>query len=184
MILTLLNDKVVYKVLLLISQIPGRGYKIGELKNSLKMNNSSLYKALDKLKFYRVLEQKKTIYKLNFSNPKTQKVLDIVKEDIKHLKGINPTILPILFELLDMVDTTTTISQVILFGSYVKRTENSRSDIDIVIISSENIDLFEVTNILQEKYDKKIEFHYFLESEFKNSSRLIQEIQRDGVELI
>ena len=51
MLVNILNDRIVWKLLLLISYQKGRGYRFLELKKALNMNNSSLYKALDKLKF-------------------------------------------------------------------------------------------------------------------------------------
>ncbi len=182
MILTLLNDKIVWRIILLISYSKGRGYKFSELKNALELNNSSLYKALTKLEFYKIIKKEKTIYKIDFNNPLSEKLFDIVDFDKKKFNNLDQKALEIVFDFLSNIDQNTNIINVILFGSYVKKTNTINSDIDIAIISKKSIDLFDISYQIEEKYHKKLELHYFLENEFKNSkSKLIEEIKRDGI---
>lgn len=183
MITNILNDKVTYKVLLFISYLPGRGYKYNELKSILNMNNSSLYKILHKLEFYNIITKDKFI-KMNFNNTLTNQILELIDLDKKRFNnlGFMPTLL--LIDFLSNIDKIDNISQVILFGSYAKKTNTINSDIDIAIISKEKIDLFEIAYKLEENYNIKIELHNFLDKDFKeNSNKLIQEIKRDGIYL-
>ncbi len=185
MILTLLNDKVVWRVILFISYSKGRGYQIKDFKEGLNINNSSLYKALDKLEFYNIIIKKNTIYKINFNNSTSHVLFDIIDEMKKKFNNLDQKVLEIILDFVSKVDQQTQIKDIIIFGSYVKKTNHKNSDIDVAIISSEKIDLYELSYLLEEKYDKKIELHYFLQKEFQNnSSKLIQEIKRDGISII
>ncbi len=185
MIINILNDKVVWKFLLLISYSPGRGYKYNEIKESLKLNNSSLYKVLHKLEFYNLIKKENNIIKLDFTNPNTQFLLEIIEKDKKKFNNLTFKAILVITDFLSMIDKNTTIKEVIIFGSYAKRTNKEESDIDIAIISKEKIDLFEYSYKIEEEYKIKLEIHNFTEKEFKNNnSKLIEEIKRDGIYLL
>lgn len=185
MILTLLNDKIVWRILLFISYSKGRGYKFSEFKENLNLNNSSLYKALDKLEFYKIIKKKKTIYKIDFNNQLSEKIFEIIEFDKQKFNNLDQKALEIIFEFISEINQKIEIKNIILFGSYVKKTNTKNSDIDIAIISKEKIDLFEIAYKIEEKYNKKIELHYFSESDFKKTkSKLIEEIKRDGIYIV
>ena len=84
------------------------------------------------------------------------------------------------------------IAQVILFGSYAKRTYTDSSDIDVAIILKEkspNDELLitEVIDKLDKRFGKEIQPHYYSEEEFDKSNKidkLAQEIVRDGISLV
>ena len=184
MIINLLNDKVTYKVLLLISYAPGRGYKYSEIKSALNMNNSSLYKIIHKLSFYDVIKKENNFLKFNFNNPLSEQILNVIEIDKKRWNnlGFKPTL--ILLDFLSQIDKREEIENVILFGSYAKKTNTQKSDIDIAIISKDKIDLFEIAYNLEETYSVKIEIHNFATKDFKEkSNKLIREIVRDGIYL-
>ena len=184
MIINILNDSLVWRVLLLISYSKGRGYRFSEIKNELKMNNSSLYKILDKLEFYEIIEKKNNIIKINFLNPISEKLFEIIEIDKKKFNGIDFKIILILIDFISKIDRINSIKNIYLFGSVAKRTNTKNSDIDIAIIYKKNEpDLFEIIYKFEEKYGQKIEIHQFEEKDFKNNkkSKLIEEIKRDGI---
>lgn len=184
MLINILNDKVTYKVLLLISYAKGRGYKYNEIKSALNMNNSSLYKILHKLEFYNIIKKEKNNIKINFNNSLSEEIFNIIELDKKKWNnlGFKPTL--ILIDFLSNIDKRNHIKKVILFGSYAKKTNTTTSDIDLAIISTKKIDLFDITYKLEEIYNIKIEIHNFTTKHFKEkSNKLIQEITRDGIYL-
>ncbi|MCD4696586.1 MAG: nucleotidyltransferase domain-containing protein [Bacteroidales bacterium] len=70
-------------------------------------------------------------------------------------------------------------SQVILFGSYAKGTNNENSDIDVAVVLKEFDNTFDVQldlMRLRRKIDSRIEPHPFKLSEFNNSNPLVHEI--------
>lgn len=185
MISTILNDKVTWKILFEFSYAKGKGYRATELKKSIGINNASLYKVLDKLDFYKIIFKENSFYKIDFTIPLSEKLFDIIEQDKKKFNYIDKNAIFILIDFLEKIDSFTAIKQIYVFGSYAKRTNSIYSDIDIAIISKEKIDLFEIIYPLENKYDKTIEIHNFLEKEFsKNNSKLIEEIKRDGIALL
>jgi len=79
------------------------------------------------------------------------------------------------------------IDAVILFGSYAKGTNNTDSDIDIAVVSSDIKDKFDdgaKLISLTWGVDTRIEPHLILTEEFKeNETPFIDEIIRTGIEL-
>lgn len=184
MLINILNDKVTYKVLLLISYAKGRGYKYSEIKEVLHMNNSSLYKILHKLEFYGIIKKENNFIKINFNNPLSEELFNIIEFDKKKFNNLGFKSTLILIDFLSEIDKEEKIGEVILFGSYAKKTNTLTSDIDIAIILKEKLDLFDISYKFEENYKIKLEFHYFTKEEFnKKNNKLIEEIKRDGIYL-
>ena len=84
------------------------------------------------------------------------------------------------------------LEQVILFGSYAKRTFSKDSDIDVAIITQEKSadDELLITDIidrLHKRFRKEIQPHYYTAKEFKElakKNKLVKEIVKDGVRLL
>ncbi|MCH8520289.1 MAG: nucleotidyltransferase domain-containing protein [Nanoarchaeota archaeon] len=180
MIVTLFQDKVVYKLLVFMIFVKGRGYAFNDFKTHLKLSNISIYKALSKLEFYGIINKKGVVYKLDLSNEYTKYVCSIIEEDLKRFEGLEQRVILILLEFLSLIDTISSIKQIIIFGSYAKRTQTIHSDIDIAIISSTFVDVFEFAYKIEEKYGVHLEIHNFTVKDF-SSSTLIKEIKRDGI---
>jgi len=185
MILTLLNDKIIWRVLLLISNVKGRGYKFNDFKSSLKINNSSLYKSLNKLMFYKVIKKDGVYYKVDFNCDLTQNLFELIDFDKKKFNNMSYNAIECIMDFLSRIDEELKIKEVYVFGSYVRKTNNLNSDIDVAIISTEEVDLFDIVYSLEEKCGLKLEIHNILEKNFsKHSMGLIGEIKRDGIKLI
>ncbi len=74
------------------------------------------------------------------------------------------------------------VKKAILFGSYAKNTQTSKSDIDLVIDSNGtllNIYFYGLLEELVEKLQKNIDL--FEISEIQKDSRIYKDIQREGV---
>jgi len=154
------------------------------LKEALNMNNSSLYKALNKLEFYQIITKNKKFIRVDLTKKESELLFEIIEFDKKKFNNLDPKTIEIILNFLSRIDSNVEVKQILLFGSYAKHTNSVSSDIDLAIISSEKIDLFEHAYSIEEKYGKKIELHHFTENEFKKSSKLIEEIKRDGIELL
>ena len=85
-------------------------------------------------------------------------------------------------ELLSEVLNNTEVKKAILFGSYAKNTQTSRSDIDLVIDSEGkllNIYFYGLLEDLVQKLQKNIDL--FEISEIQKNSKIYQDIQKEGV---
>ena len=84
--------------------------------------------------------------------------------------------------------TFSNLEKVYLFGSFVKNSENTESDIDVALILSDLNDTqrFEIQVELMKiayKYDVRIEPHPISSSNFNRSNPFSAEILNTGVEL-
>jgi uncharacterized protein len=80
------------------------------------------------------------------------------------------------------------IQSIYLFGSYLKGTNDSDSDIDIAVIADDLTgDLFEDTIKLMKyrrQVDNRIEPHPFLTSEFNEQNPIAKEIMDTGTKIV
>lgn len=181
-----LIDKNCLKILLLFSMSPGRKRIRREIKEEGKFNNITLDYALNKLVFFKMLNEKKKIYSLELEN-------SFIKEFIEKRKSLSNLPLNIQYMLLDFIDKISLfkkIKSIILFGSYSKLIFTDKSDLDIAIIFDDNIvnqtslekKIFQIKQDLSKKYSKEIECHYFLDSDMKHKEDpLIKDIIRNGI---
>lgn len=186
MIVTLFQDKVVYKLLVFMIFVKGRGYTFNDFKTHLKLSNISIYKALSKLEFYGIIKKNGVVYKLDLSNEYAVYVCSIIEKDMKRFEGLEQGVILLLLEFVSLIDTISSIKNVIVFGSYAKRTQTKHSDIDIALISLNPVDVFEFAYKIEEKYKVHLEIHNFSVKDFSSSasSMLIKEIKRDGIYII
>lgn len=76
----------------------------------------------------------------------------------------------------------TDVEKAILFGSYAKNTQNSKSDIDILIDSNGKIKglrFFAIIDMIREKFDKDVDV--IEKSEIEKNSKIEKEIERTGI---
>ncbi len=191
-----LGTRTSWKILFVLSEAPGKGITRKEIKSLTKIGNKVLSKFLILLeRFDLIISSKigKTLfYKMNLSNPYSQKILEIIKIEKRELNNPDFYVLNIsrefLYELTNV--NLDNLRKVILFGSYAKRTYTKESDIDIAIVLKEknNGDELLITEIidnLNKRFKKDIQLHYFTEKEFKESKeKLVKEIIKDGIILV
>jgi len=78
------------------------------------------------------------------------------------------------------------VEKAYIFGSYVKGTMRTDSDIDLAIIFKKLNDTFDMQvklMKLRRKFDTRIEPHAFRESDFEISNPLANEILKTGLEI-
>lgn len=193
-----LGTKSAWKILFVLAEAPGKAVDRKEIRRLTKLGNKVLTKFLLLLeKFDMILVSKigKTYnYKLNLSNPFVEEILDLIKLEKRKLNNPDFIILNILRELVYELTNVNlkNLKEVILFGSYAKRTHHRESDIDIAIILKEkNVNdellITAVIDKLKKRFKKEIQPHYYTEKEFKDlkkKDKLVQEILRDGIKLM
>ena len=184
MIANILNNKSVWKFLLLASYSPGSGYTRGELLKLTNWNNLSLDRVLKKLVFYNIIKKEGRIIKLNFEDSKTEVIMDLIEQEKRKLNYPSYELFLIMTEFLRLVENKQ-ISAIYLFGSWAKKTASKSSDIDLAIFSKDKLNLIEVQDKIEQRFDVKLQLHYFKEEIFENRKNpLIQNILKEGVRLV
>jgi predicted nucleotidyltransferase len=180
MITNIINNKSVWKLLALISYSPGAGYTRKEIIKLLNWNNLTLDRTLEKVNFYNIIIKNKRVIKLNFENPDTSKLLDIMEYEKKKMNFPSFELFILLKDFLRLIESKN-IKNIYLFGSHAKKIASVNSDIDIAIFSNEKINLIEAKQTISDHYEKEIQLHYFKSNE-KNI--IIEEVIKHGVKLI
>jgi len=182
-------NKDIAKVLTFFSVSPGSKLTRNEIKEKTKINNAPLDKALEALLNNKILTKEKRLLSLNFENNNMKKALSIIKKEHTRFKDIP---LNVYYSLLDISSKIAGIGNVInayLFGSYAKLIYTEKSDIDLAIVTSKDdkpaVKLIKGYVIkIEEKYDKKIELHFFEKKDMKQKDPIIKEILRNSVEML
>lgn len=184
----LLFDTDCFKILSMFSISPGSGFKRNQIKETTKLNNVPLDKALCKLLRSEILKSDKKVYRINFENDNSKKVLEIVTKQHKELKELPLNVYFLLIDLVDSLSTTKKI-EVYLFGSYSKLIYKEKSDVDIAVLTLENCKVDRLSKIskkLEKTYGKRVEIHDFIKNDFYKNKRdpLVKDILQNGIRLI
>lgn len=181
----LIFDKEVFKILTIFSLMPGGRFFRKELKEKTKMNNVTLDAALNILINARIIIKKGRYLSLNLENSK--QILDIIKNNYKKLKELP---INVYFSIIDFVSFISRFGniEVYLFGSYSKLVYKDTSDIDIAIISTNNLNrkmLAKSIQKIEKRFNKAVEIHYFDSNFYKNKKDpLVNDILKNGIKLI
>lgn len=87
---------------------------------------------------------------------------------------------------IDSISKKYQIENVILFGSFAKKTNNDNSDIDLAILFKNVDDIIDLQielMCLRSDDDLLIEPHPFILSDFNITNPLVAEILRNGIEI-
>lgn len=193
-----LGTKSAWRILFVLAEAPGKAVERKEIQGLTGLGNKALAKFLLVLeRFDLVLSDKigrAYTYKLNMANPLTGKILDVILLEKQGLNNPDFAVLTILREFVYEVTNIRleNIEQVILFGSFAKRTHHAGSDIDVAIIVKEKdmndeILVADAVGRLKARFGREIQPHFFTGKEFKESrtsSTLVQEIIKDGIRLM
>ncbi|MFH1398482.1 MAG: nucleotidyltransferase domain-containing protein [Candidatus Woesearchaeota archaeon] len=180
MIFNLLSTSA-WKLLLFVSYSPGSGYTRGELLRLMEWNNLSLDRTLKRLLFYKILQKKGRVIKLNFAEPSTIIILDLIEQEKKRLNFPPYGLFLVVSEFVRMAEGQP-IQAIYLFGSWAKKTAARYSDIDLAVFSQEGLDLSNVQDAIEQKKGVKLQVHYF--KDLKSQNPLIKNILKEGVMII
>jgi uncharacterized protein len=187
-----------WKIMLILSEAPGKAISRKEIQKFTRIGNKALIKFLMTLEKFEIILVEKIgksyYYKLNMENIFVNHMLELIHAEKKQLNNPNINILGILREFtyeLTNIDLDN-IQNVILFGSYAKRTYNDNSDIDIAIIlkekdSNDELLITDAIDRINKRFKKEIQPHYYTIKEFDTSSKksgLAREILKDGIKLM
>ncbi len=191
-----LGTRTAWKILLVLAEAPGKAVTRKEIRTLTNAGNKVISKfllLLEKNQLVTVTKIGKTNhYKINMSNPFTEHILKLIKQEKNELNNPDFTILNILRDFTYELTNTDleNIDSIILFGSHAKRTATDKSDIDVAVILNKknpNTELLitEIIENIKKRYKKEIQPHYYHKTEFeKDKSKLAQEIRKDGIQLL
>lgn len=193
-----LGSKAIWRILLVLSDLPGRGVTREEIRKFTKLGSKSLTDSLKNLKEFDITkaakEGKITYYKLNLASKFTAQIIELCRLEKEKLNNLNFEIGIILREFTRMCLDVIEPKKIILFGSSVKTRHRKDSDIDICIITEKKIKvendlrLEHAAEKIENRFKRNIQMHIFTEQEFeklKTSKNLLaSEIARDGIVII
>jgi len=191
-----LGTRTSWKILLVLSESPGKAVSRKEIRNLTRLGNRVITKFLILLEKFGVVMCTKIgkvyYYKLNLTNPFTKYILDIITQEKKELNNPDFFILNILREFLYELTNINleNLYNVILFGSYAKRTYTKNSDIDVaIILENKNLEeeliITDLIEKLNKRFKKEIQPHYYTKKEFEEKKEnIIKEIIKDGINLM
>lgn len=183
MIPSILNNKTTWYFLILASYSSGSGYTRKEIKELTNLDNLSLDKVLRKLLFHKIIRREKRVIKLNFDNPETQIILDLINQEKIRLNQPSYELFMIIIEFMHLIENNY-IDFIYLFGSHAKKTASQHSDIDIAIFSQQNINLIKEEERIETKFNKELQIHYFKTEDLKSKNKIIENILKDGVKIL
>jgi predicted nucleotidyltransferase len=99
----------------------------------------------------------------------------------------NEEVLTLVKEYVDaVISNKIPVAQVYLFGSILKESNDSDSDIDVALFlkkMSDEIDLLNQLMRIRRNFDLRIEPHAFLENDINNGNPFINKIVRTGLRI-
>jgi predicted nucleotidyltransferase len=182
-----LFDLDVLKVFSVFSLSPGSRLKRKLIKEKTFIPNVILDKTLAELINYKFLKLEKEGYSLNFENKKINEIIKLVSEQHSRFKQLPLREYFIILHIKEELSKIWGIGDVYLFGSYAKLIFTDKSDIDIAIISNEDIknQVKATAEKLEKRFKKRIEIHFFGSNLYNNKrDLLVKEILQHGVKMI
>lgn len=195
-----LGTRSAWKILLLMSETPGKMLTRKQIQEHTKIGNKVLVKFLLLLEKFDLLQTSKTgrkhFYKLNMHNPHTKSIVDVINVERRQLNAVYFSHLLVLREFVYELTNFdfANIQKIILFGSVAKHTAKVDSDIDLAIITKEKTSPQEqilhtyLIERLEKRFGNEIQIHYFTDEEFeklrKVGNKLANEIATDGLVLV
>ncbi len=193
-----MGSKSAWRILAVLSDVPGRGITREEIKRFTRLGSKSLTDTLKILKEFDIIKSakdgKKIYYKLNLANKFTALISELCRLEKEKLNNLGLEISIILREFTRMCLDVIEPRKISLFGSSVKTRYRKDSDIDLCIITEKKIKaeddlmLEQIAERIEKRFKKNIQMHSFTEQEFeklrKSKHSLVNEIIRDGIELL
>ena len=181
--------KSTWRIIELLAEAPTKSLTRQEIREMTKLGNVSVSLALQKLVLAGIVIKERTLggrvgYYLDKSYIFVNQILDLIKEERRHLRNISYTNLIAICEFARKVLDRVSVKQLILFGSVAKHTATRDSDIDIAVIGEHDVKkeiiINDIVDVIKKIHKKHIQVHYFTSDELKKD----KEIMRDGIKLI
>ncbi|MBN1544003.1 nucleotidyltransferase domain-containing protein [Candidatus Woesearchaeota archaeon] len=193
-----MGTRTAWKILFVFAEAPGKAISRKEIQQLTKLGNKVLTKFLLLLEKFSIITSEKIgkayYYKLNLSSAFTEQIIETIMLEKKQLNNPDFAALNVLREFVYELTNADleNIEQVILFGSYAKRTFSRDSDIDVAIITTEKsadgeLLITDIIDRLHKRFKKEIQPHYYTAKDFKaleKKDRLVKEIVKDGIRLL
>ncbi len=193
-----LGTRTAWKILWVFGEAPGKAISRKEIKKLTKLGNKVLTKFLLLLEKFNLITASKIgksyYYKLNLSSHYVRGILELIILEKRELNNLDFEVLNILREFVYELTNLNlkNLKNVILFGSYAKRTYRKDSDIDVAVIFEEKntgdeLLITEIIDRLKKRFNKEVQPHYYTVKEFEEQRKkegLVKEIIKDGVILI
>lgn len=146
---------------------PGKEYYFREIAKNLNKEPSHYQKYLDNLVEDRILLDERRgnmrFFKLNKEHPLYEEIKSIVSKTI----GLEN-------ELKELVDKLNNVECAFIFGSTAKGTENSNSDVDLMLIGDINQDaLTTAISSVEGKIAREINYHIY------NNQEIVRKIKEE-----
>lgn len=194
-----LGTRSAWKILLLLSETPGKMVTRKQIQEHTKIGNKALVKFLLLLEKFDLIQTSKTgrkhFYKLNMQNPYTNAIIDLINVERRQLNAVYFSHLLVLREFVYELTNLDfeNILKIFLFGSVAKHTARIDSDIDLAIVTKgkisprEQLLHIDLIERLKKRFVNEIQVHYFTEEEFEKlrraGNKLVTEIVTDGLVL-
>lgn len=176
-----------FKILTFFSLSPGSCWRRKEIKEKTRLHNVPLDKALSILLSTKLLIKERNHYALNLENEYTKQLVELCRKQYQRLRELP---LEVFYLLVDLAAVLTLQKGVeaYLFGSYAKLVYHEKSDVDIAILYSKELNKQQLAALiakLMKTYHKKLELHYFERAAFYKNKKdpLVKGILKDGVGL-
>ena len=187
-----LGSRSAWKVLLVLAEAPGKAVSRKEIRALTLMGNKMVDKYVELLGQFDVILMNRIgnrkYYKFNLNSLFAIKLLELIKLEKEKLESINFNIANLLRELAYEITNVAQDNalEIILFGSYAKRTYTDNSDVDVALIvkernPTEELLITDSIGKLEKRFGKEIQIHYLTEKEFSSNTKLAQEIKKDGI---
>ena len=158
-------------------------FTINKIAKSVKEYYSFVHRTINKLAIDGVVMKTKAgkayLCSLNLENEKTLMLIQLSEiERRKEFYEKNKGLKLILEDFVKSVEQFKNIISIALFGSYAKGTATGESDIDILLISKEKIEIEKITREIYAKYGKEISPVIITQSDFEKQKNkaIIKEI--------
>lgn len=158
-------------------------FTINELSKAIKEYYSFVHRTVSKLVKDGVISKAKAgkayLCTLNLENEKTLALIQLSEiEKRNEFYEQNKELKLVLEDFVKSVETQSNILSIVLFGSYSKGNATKESDIDVLILSKNNINIEKTTKEIYAKYGKEINPILMTTSDFKKQKdkAIIKEI--------
>ncbi len=195
MLETALGYKSSWRILELLSETPTKPIPRADIKRYTQLGNEAVNKALKRLILTGMLIKekrgKKEAYYIDLTNEFSRRMIETLKAERAQLKNLSFDVVLILNEFSrKVIEKTTFVSKIFLFGSVAKGIARANSDIDLALVVSkkdtkQEMIVTHLADSILKQYKRKVQVHYFTKEELANSdSKLVEDMRDEGINVL